>query len=198
MGVMRLERVCVFCGASPGRRPGYLEVAARLGRELAGRGIGLVYGAGGVGVMGAVSDAALEAGGRVTGVIPRALVEREAGRTDLDDLRVVASMHERKALMHELSDGFIALPGGLGTFEELFEILTWRQLGLHAKPVALLDVDGYFDPLVAMLDHATSEGFVVRGDRELVVRAKTIDDALAALERPRADGRPRLVGLDET
>jgi uncharacterized protein (TIGR00730 family) len=195
---MSLERVCVFCGANPGRRPAYLAVAAELGRALAGRGIGLVYGAGGVGVMGAVSDAALQAGGRVTGVIPRALVDREAGRTDLDDLRIVASMHERKALMHELSDGFIALPGGLGTFEELFEILTWRQLGLHAKPVAVLDVDGYFDPLVAMLDHATSEGFVARGDRELVVRARTIDDALVALERPAGDGRPRIVGLDET
>jgi uncharacterized protein (TIGR00730 family) len=193
-----LQRVCVFCGASPGGRPAYLEAATALGRELARRGIGLVYGAGGRGVMGALADGALAAGGHVTGVIPRALVDRELGRHDLGDLRVVGSMHERKALMHELSDGFVTLPGGLGTFEELFEIVTWGQLGLHAKPVVLLDVESYFSPLLAMLDHAVAEGFVRPSDRDPVRRAGSVMEALALLEHPPNAGRPRLVELDET
>jgi uncharacterized protein (TIGR00730 family) len=193
-----LQRVCVFCGASPGGRPAYLEAATALGRELAARGIGLVYGAGGHGVMGALADGALAAGGDVTGVIPRALVDRELGRRDLGDLRIVGSMHERKALMQELSDGFVALPGGLGTFEELFEIVTWGQLGLHAKPVVLLDVERYFAPLLAMLDHAVAEGFVRPSDREPVRRAGSVTEALALLEHPAKPARPRLVELDET
>jgi uncharacterized protein (TIGR00730 family) len=197
-GGVSLQRVCVFCGASPGGRPAYLEAATALGRELAARGIGLVYGAGGHGVMGALADGALAAGGDVTGVIPRTLVDRELGRRDLGDLRVVGSMHERKALMQELSDGFVALPGGLGTFEELFEIVTWGQLGLHAKPVVLLDVESYFAPLLAMLDHAVAEGFVRPSDREPVRRAGSVTEALALLEQPTRRARPRLVELDET
>ncbi|MEN4099329.1 MAG: TIGR00730 family Rossman fold protein, partial [Anaerolineaceae bacterium] len=155
-----MKRICVFCGSSPGARPEYLDAAAALGQALARRGLGLVYGGGRLGLMGAIARAALAAGGEVTGVIPRGLVEREVGFTELNDLRVVESMHERKALMIELSDGFIALPGGLGTIEEFFEALTWGQLGLHQKPCGLLNVSGYFDHLVAFLDNVRAEQFV--------------------------------------
>ncbi len=150
----------MFSGSSPGARPEYAEAAHRLGEEIVGRGMGLVYGGASVGLMGAVADAALAAGGEVIGVIPRSLVDREVAHLDLKDLRVTGSMHERKALMAELADGFVALPGGLGTLEELAEVLTWSQLGLHRKPCGLLDVAGFWAPLLAFLDHAVDEGFV--------------------------------------
>ena len=192
-----LSSVCVFCGSNGGGDPAYLEAARRAGRGLADRGLRLVYGGGKVGMMGAVADAALEAGGEVVGVIPRQIFDLEIGHEGVDDLRVVGSMHERKALMHELSDGFVTLPGGLGTFEELFEIITWGQLGLHAKPVVLLDVERYFAPLLAMLDHAVNEGFVRPSDREPVRRAGSVPEALELLEHPAKPRRPRLVELDE-
>lgn len=174
----RTGRVLVFCGAGAGNRPDHLKLAAELGQRCADQGIGVVYGAGGVGVMGALSDSVLAFGGDITGVIPESLMAREFGRHDLPDLRVVGTMHERKQLMHELTDAVIALPGGYGTFEELFEAITWSQLGLHRKPVILLDDTGYFDPLVALVDHAREEGFLTEGDRRIVVRATTVDEAL--------------------
>ena len=153
-------RVCVFCGSSPGERAVYSAAARELGAVLAARGIGLVYGGGHVGLMGEVAQAALEAGGEVIGVIPEALVEREVAMPEISRLHVVGTMHERKAMMGDLSDAFAALPGGLGTLEELFEVWTWAQLGLHAKPLGLLNVEGFYDPLLAHLDRALVDGFV--------------------------------------
>jgi uncharacterized protein (TIGR00730 family) len=184
-----LRRVCVFCGSSPGARATYAAGAARLGRLLAERGLTLVYGGGHVGLMGAVADAAMDAGGEVIGVIPEHLERREVAHTGVTDLRVVDSMHTRKALFEELSDGFIALPGGLGTYEELFEILTWGQLGLHAKPVGLLDVDGFYAPLRSFLDHAVEERFVHTEHRSMLL---VDDDADRLLDRMAA-WRPPVV-----
>ena len=178
-----MKRVCVFCGASPGRKPVHLEAARLAGRTLAGRGLALVYGGGSVGLMGAVADGALEAGGEVVGVIPRALQLRELAHRGLTSLHVVGSMHERKARMAELADAFVALPGGLGTLEELAEILTWAQLGLHAKPCGLLDVEGYYAPLIAFVDHAVAEGFVRAEHRRILHVAPTLDALLDAFER---------------
>jgi uncharacterized protein (TIGR00730 family) len=161
--------VCVFCGSSAGSRPAYAEAAWRVGTTLAHHGLGLVYGGGQVGLMGVLADAALAAGGRVIGVIPEPLATKELAHTGLTELRVVRTMHERKALMAELSAGFLALPGGVGTFEEFFEIVTWAVLGLHRKPVGLLNVEGYYDPLRALLDHAVAERFVRPEHRALVV-----------------------------
>jgi uncharacterized protein (TIGR00730 family) len=169
--VTELRAVCVFSGSSPGARTSYADVAAGLGRELAGRGIRLVYGGASVGLMGAVADAALEAGGEVYGVIPQHLVDREVAHGGLTELHVTGSMHERKALMADLSDGFVALPGGLGTLEELAETLTWSQLGLQSKPCGLLDVEGFYDPLLAFLDHTVAERFVSEQHRALVLSA---------------------------
>jgi len=165
----RMRRLCVYCGSSAGRDPAYVNAARDLGRELAARGIGLVYGGASVGVMGALADAVLQAGGQATGVIPRALAVKEVAHPGLNEQHVVESMHERKAMMVELADGFIALPGGWGTMEELFEVLTWAQLGFHRKPCGLLNVNGYFDALYAFLEHAIAEGFVRPGYRELLV-----------------------------
>jgi uncharacterized protein (TIGR00730 family) len=175
-----MHRLCVFCGSSVGTNPAYLEAARATGRSLARRGIGIVYGGGSVGLMGALADAALAEGGEVVGVIPRALQLRELAHGGLTALHVVRSMHERKAKMAELADGFVALPGGLGTLEELAEILTWAQLGLHARPCGLLDVAGYYGPLIAFLDKAVSEGFVRPDHRRLLVVA---DDPGALLDR---------------
>lgn len=161
-------RVCVFCGSSFGGRPEYSAAARALGRQLAERGMGLVYGGASVGLMGVVADAALAAGGEVIGVIPRSMVEREIAHAGLSELRVVTSMHERKATMAELADAFVALPGGIGTLEELFEVWTWAQLGLHRKPVALLDVAGFYEPLAAFLDRAVNERFVKLPTRSLL------------------------------
>lgn len=155
-----MQKICVFSGSSSGRISDYRDAAIQLGTLLAERNIGLVYGGAAVGLMGAVADATIAAGGSVTGVIPRALVEREVAHSGLSDLRIVGSMHERKALMAELSDAFIALPGGIGTFEEIFEVWTWTQLGTHAKPCAILNVHGFYDQLLGFLDHVVDEAFL--------------------------------------
>ena len=186
-----MRRVCVFCGASSGRLPAYTEAARALGSALARRGLGLVYGGGRVGLMGAVADAALAAGGEAVGVIPQELVDRELAHGDLTDLRVVGSLHERKALMAELADGFVALPGGFGTLDELLEQLTWSQLGLHAKPVGLLDVEGYWRPLIELARHATEEGFVRESDLASIAVAADVDGLLDRLVRMTREERPR-------
>ena len=170
-GGAAIRRICVFCGSRPGGRPEYAEQARLLGALLAGRGIGLVYGGGSVGLMGVVADAVLDAGGEVVGVIPEALASKELAHRELADLRVVGSMHDRKALMAELSDAVIALPGGFGTFEELLEIITWSQLGLHRKPVGILNVAGFYDGLLALVEHAIEEGFIPSEHRHLIVDA---------------------------
>jgi uncharacterized protein (TIGR00730 family) len=171
-----LRRVCVFCGSKHGVRPEYTEAARATGTALVAAGVDLVYGGGRVGLMGEVADAVLAAGGRVIGVIPEHMADREIAHEGVTDLRIVGSMHERKALMYELSDGFVALPGGLGTLEEIFEITTWSQLGLHTKPTGLLDVDGFYTPLVGFLDQLVSEGFVAERHRRLLqVAAKPAD-----------------------
>jgi uncharacterized protein (TIGR00730 family) len=180
-----MRAICVFCGSSCPPDPRYADAARGLGVLMASRGIDLVYGGGRVGLMGAVADAALAAGGRVFGVIPVGLFDREVAHRELTELHEVASMHERKQLMYDMSDGFIALPGGLGTLDELAEVTTWSQLGLHAKPVVLLDVDEFWDPLVALLDRMVSVGLLKPANRELIQRAHSADDALAAVSSAR-------------
>jgi uncharacterized protein (TIGR00730 family) len=177
--VVEIASVCVFCGASPGTDPRHVALARAVGTGLAERGIGLVYGGGRVGLMGAVADAALEAGGTVTGIIPRSLVERELAHPGLTTLLVVETLHERKAEMAARADGFIALPGGLGTLEELAEVASWGQLGLYAKPIGLLGDGGYWDALTAWLDHAVVEGFL-RPDHASFLTADADLDALLA------------------
>lgn len=167
---MPVDHICVFCGSSFGRGPTYKAAAEALGRLLAERGITLVYGGARVGLMGAVADAVLAAGGKAVGVIPKSMLDREIAHTGLTELHVVNSMHERKALMANLSQAFIALPGGFGTFEEFCEILTWGQLGLHQKPVALLNVDGYYDDLLALFDKAFAEQFIRTEHRRLIIQ----------------------------
>jgi uncharacterized protein (TIGR00730 family) len=186
----RVQNVCVFIGSNSGHDPAYADAARGLARLLAARGIGLVYGGARIGLMGVVATEMAAAGGEVVGVIPQDLVDREVANTELDDLRVVGSMHERKAMMASLADGFIALPGGLGTLEELFEILTWSQLGLHAKPCGALNVRGYYDGLAAFLDRSVSEGFVRPQHRELLLLD---EDAEALLDRL-ADWTPPELG----
>ena len=171
--------------------PAYAEAARAFGAALAGRGLGVVYGGGRVGLMGAVADAALAAGGDVVGVIPQALVERELAHGGLTELHVVGSLHERKALMAELADGFTALPGGFGTLDELLEQLTWSQLGLHAKPIGLLDVEGYWRPLIALARHATEEGFVRESDLGALAVSDDPEVLLDRLERLTCEQRPR-------
>ena len=187
------ERICVFCGSRAGVRDAYRASADALGRLLAERGIELVYGGGKVGLMGIVADACLAAGGRVTGIIPDALMKWEVGHPGLTRLEVVDSMHTRKARMAELSDGFIALPGGLGTFEELFEILTWAQLGFHRKPAALLDVGDYYRPLVTMLDAAVTEGFMKPANRGLLLHGREPGALLQAMADYRGSEASRVI-----
>jgi uncharacterized protein (TIGR00730 family) len=163
-----VKRICVFCGSSTGARPSYARTAVKLGKILAKRQIGLVYGGGNVGLMGLIADSVLEHGGDVIGVIPRFLVHKEVAHQHLKDLRIVESMHERKALMADLSDGFIALPGGYGTLEEFCEIVTWAQLQLHHKPCGLLNVEGFYDQLLQFLDHAVNEQFLKASNRKLI------------------------------
>lgn len=182
-----LDRVCVYCGSHAGRKPAYAEGARRLGELLGERGIGLVYGGGRVGLMGVLADAALAAGAEVIGVIPEALEVAEVGHQGLTELRVVASMHERKAQMVELSDAFVALPGGLGTLDELFEVWTWGQLGLHAKPCGLLDADRYFAPLLAFLDRMVEDEFVRPEHRRMLLcdtDPRSLLDRLATYSAP--------------
>lgn len=179
-------RLCIFSGSNAGNKPVYVEAAAQLGRTLAKQGIGVVYGGSSVGLMGAMADAALAEGGEVIGVIPQALVEKEMAHSGLADLRVVESMHQRKALMAELSDGFIALPGGIGTLEELFEVWTWAQLGYHQKPCSLLNIAGFYDGLSAFLDHVAAEAFMKQIHRGMLIMEQDIDKLLAAIQAYRA------------
>jgi uncharacterized protein (TIGR00730 family) len=181
--VAGLRTVCVYCGSNPGADPAYRVAAEAMARLLAHRGIGIVYGGGAVGLMGALADTALRAGGRVTGVIPEALVDKEIGHRGLTELRVVGSMHERKMLMADMADAFIALPGGIGTLEEIIEVLTWTQLGLHRKPCALLDVAGFYASLRAFLDHAVAEGFLSDGHRGMLLVDDDSEALLGRLER---------------
>ncbi|MEJ5369775.1 MAG: TIGR00730 family Rossman fold protein [Bryobacteraceae bacterium] len=174
-----MQSVCVFCGSSSRAREIYFEAARRTGGEIARRGLRLVYGGARVGLMGALADAALASGGEVVGVIPQSLVDKEVAHTGLTRLHVVESMHDRKALMNELSGAFLALPGGLGTLDELFETLTWAQLGFHHKPVALLNVEGYFDPLLSFCDRAAAEGFLHPAHRQMILCG---DDPAALLD----------------
>ena len=183
-------RICVYAGSNPGTNPAYAEAATELARLLASRDIGVVYGGGKVGLMGILADTALAAGGEVIGVIPQDLMDREIGHQGLTDLHVVGSMHERKALMAELSDAFVALPGGAGTLEELIEVYTWSQLGLHDKPMGVLNVNGYYDGLAALLDHAVREGFL-RAEHRAAMHAEPTAEAL--LERF-AGWRPTTLG----
>ena len=178
-----IDAFCVFAGSSAGARPEYRAAAAELGAALARRRIDVVFGGGQVGLMGVLADAVLENDGHITGVIPEALVSRDIAHAGLPDLRIVRSMHERKALMAELSDAFVALPGGWGTLEEFFEVLTWAQLGLHRKPCVLLNVAGYFDGLLSFLDHAIDERFVRAENGSLVLVASSVEALLGQLER---------------
>jgi uncharacterized protein (TIGR00730 family) len=196
--VPALSSVCVFCGSNGGADPAYLAAAEAVGAGLAQRGIRIVYGGGRVGLMGALADSARAAGGEVVGVMPQALVDREIGHTGIDDLRVVDTMHERKALMVELSDAFVALPGGIGTLEELFEVYTWAQLGIHAKPLALLDVAGYYEPLAAFLDHAVAQRFLRAETRGMLAVADSIEGVLETFERWRPPAMHKWIDLDET
>jgi uncharacterized protein (TIGR00730 family) len=172
-----MRSLCVFCGSSPGVDPRYLVAARELGHALAASGVRLVYGGASVGLMGAIADAVLQAGGDVVGVIPEALEQKEVAHRGLPDLRIVRSMHERKALMAELSDGFVALPGGVGTLEELFEVWTWGQLGYHAKPCALYNVGGFYTGLIAFLDHSAAAGFMRPETRQMLI----VEDSQARL-----------------
>jgi uncharacterized protein (TIGR00730 family) len=188
--VSEIRRLAIFCGSNPGARPDYVEAAHAFGRLLAQRGIGIVYGGSNVGLMAALADAMMDEFGEIIGVIPRMLVEREVANTALSDLRIVESMHERKAMMAELADGFVALPGGIGTLEEFFETWTWGQLGMHTKPCGLLNVAGYFDPLLKFLDHAVAEKFVRDVHRAMVV---VESDPAALLARFESYDPPRVV-----
>lgn len=181
-----MKRVCVFCGSSPGSEPAYAQAARKLGSILVRNGIGLVYGGASVGLMAEIANAVMEAQGEVIGVIPRSLVEKEVAHGGLSDLRVVDSMHQRKALMAELSDGFIAMPGGLGTLEEFFEVLTWAQLGMHTKPCGLLNVCGFYDRLLSFLDHAAEQRFIKPFHRASVLVADSPEHLLAQFEMYRA------------
>ena len=181
-----MKRICVYCGSSSGANPVHREAAENLGALLAARGIGLVYGGGNVGLMGIVADAALQAGGEVIGVIPTALMDKELGHAGVTKLHVTASMHERKQLMADLSDGFISLPGGIGTLEELFETFTWLQLGFHGKPVGLLNVAGFYDHLLAFLRHAADERFLGPAHLESLLVETDAAPLLARMARFRA------------
>ncbi|MDR4509948.1 MAG: TIGR00730 family Rossman fold protein [Candidatus Brocadiaceae bacterium] len=180
-GKNNIKRICVFCGSSAGARPAYTEAAQKLGRIIVSRGMGLVYGGGGIGLMGVLADTVLQEKGKVIGVFPRALSAKEVAHRGLTELRLVRSMHERKAMMVELSDAFIAMPGGFGTFDEFFEIVTWAQLGIHAKPIGLLNVDGYFELLMAFINHALHEQFIKTKHRQLVFQSNDPEELLRML-----------------
>jgi len=193
-----MKRLCVFCGSSPGHNPVYAALATQLGQALAQRGIGLVYGGGRVGLMGVLADATLAAGGKVIGVIPKALMDRELGHGGATELRVVDSMHERKALMAELADGFVALPGGIGTLEEIFEVWTWAQLGIHRKPCGLLDVNDFFAPLVGFLDQVVANGFLSPQARAMLTVAQSTDELFAQLAAYKAPAVQKWVTSAQT
>ena len=193
-----MKRLCVFCGSSTGSNPAYAEAAVTLGTLLAKRGIGLVYGGGNVGLMGVIADAALAAGGEVIGVIPKSLADREVAHHGVTDLRIVDSMHTRKAMMADLSDAFLAMPGGVGTFEEFFEAITWTQLGLHRKACGLLNVAGFYTPLAVFIDQAVSEGFIKPVHRAAIVvddNSERLLNSLSTIDLPDA---PKWINRDET
>jgi len=193
-----LHRVCIFCGSSTGVRPEYRAAAETLAAHLAKRRVDIVFGGGCVGLMGVVADTALAHGGHVIGVIPSALVAREIAHRGLPDLRIVSSMHERKALMASLSDAFIALPGGFGTFEEFCEVVTWTQLGIHRKPCGLLNVAGYYDPLVGLIDRAVADGFVRPANRGIVVTESDPEALIDRLSVPPAGAGSATIQPEET
>jgi uncharacterized protein (TIGR00730 family) len=193
-----MRRVCVFCGSSPGVNVAYAEAAQAMGRELAGRRIGLVYGGGNVGLMGVIADAVLDRGGEVIGVIPQALANREIAHAGVTTLHVVDSMHTRKAMMAELSDAFVAMPGGVGTFEEFFEAVTWTQLGLQRKPCGLLNVNGFYSPLAAFIDQAVTEGFIKPVHRAAIVVDSDPARLLDTLATIRLPDVPKWIDRDET
>jgi len=193
-----MRRVCIFCGSSKGARDVYVAAARAMGVALTRRHIGLVFGGGRVGLMGVVADTVLAAGGEVIGVIPEALVAKELAHNGVGDLRVVSSMHERKALMAELADAFVALPGGYGTFEEFCEVVTWAQLGLHRKPCGLLNVEGFYDPLLAFFDHAVAEHFVRPAHRALVLEEGDPERLLDRLADFQAPPMEKWIERDET
>jgi len=193
-----MKRVCVYCGSSTGNKKIYREMAEAMGALLARRRIGLVYGGGNVGLMGVVANAALAGGGEVIGVIPRSLADREIAHAGVTDLRVVDSMHTRKALMADLSDAFIAMPGGVGTFEEFFEAVTWTQLGVHRKPCGLLNVGGFYSPLAAFIDQAVTEGFIKPIHRAMIVVDDDPERLLNSLATVRLPDVPKWIRKDET
>ena len=196
---MQLRRVCVFCGSSTGDSPEFRAVAEQLARAMTARGVGLVFGGGCVGLMGVVADAVIAGGGHAIGVIPHAMVAREIAHRGLPDLRVVASMHERKAMMAELSDAFVALPGGFGTLEEFCEVVTWTQLGLHRKRCGLLNVGGFYDPLLAQFERASQHGFISPQNRRIVIADRDPARLLDRLAEPPIPGEPVwLVSAEET
>lgn len=194
---MKIKNICVYCGSSPGKNPAYSKAAKNLGKALCERGIGLVYGGAAIGVMGAVANAVLEAGGQAIGVIPKSLAVKEVAHERLSELHVVASMHDRKAMMAELSDGFIALPGGWGTLEEIFEILTWAQLGFHENPCGLLNVDGYYDNLIGFLENSFQQQFVNELCRPMLMTANDPAVLLDQFAGYRAPKVRKWVGEDE-
>ena len=194
---MTIRRICVYCGSSPGRDPAYSQAAAKLAKAMCERNIGLVYGGAAVGVMGALANAVLGAGGEAIGVIPRSLAIKEVAHDNLTQMHVVASMHERKAMMAELADGFIALPGGWGTLEEIFEILTWAQLGFHEKPCGLLNVEGYYDGLIGFLENAIEQQFVREMCRPMLMTASEPADLLDRFANYRAPKVRKWVAEDE-
>ena len=191
-------RICVFCGSSHGYHSRYADAARNLGQQLAARGIGLVYGGGNVGLMGELADAVLAGGGEVIGVIPQSLFVKELGHTGISDLRIVHTMHERKSLMATLADGFIALPGGFGTLDELCEIITWAQLGIHHKPCAVLNVDGYFDGFLQFLDSAVAQGFLRGEHRALLMVSPHLNDLLEQMADYRSPIHEQWLTEDET
>jgi uncharacterized protein (TIGR00730 family) len=193
-----VQRVCVYAGSSTGARPEYADAAAGLARAIVGRGLGVVFGGADVGLMKVVADTAMSAGGEVTGVMPDALVAREIGHRGLSELRVVGSMHERKALMEQLSDAFVALPGGFGTIEEIIEIATWSQLGLHTKPLGLLDVEGYYESFVRFFDHAVESGFVRPQHRAVLLVHDDPEALLDAFAAWRPVSVPKWIDRDQT
>jgi len=194
---MKIKKICVYCGSSPGKNPAYSHAAVNLAEALCGRGIGLVYGGAAVGVMGTIADAVLKAGGEAIGVIPSSLAVKEVAHDNLSELHVVASMHERKAMMAELADGFIALPGGWGTLEEIFEILTWAQLGFHDKPCGLLNIEGYYDGLIGFLENSFEQQFVNELFRPMLMKAKEPEVLLDQFAAYRAPKVRKWMGEDE-
>jgi len=193
-----MRSICVFCGASVGHDPAFSQAAQALGRFLAARDLTLVYGGGNIGLMGVIADAVLQSGGRVLGVIPKMLVDKELAHHGVTELRIVGSMHERKALMAELADGFIALPGGFGTVEEFSEVLTWGQLGLHAKPLGILNVSGYYDHFLRFLDHAVATRLLRPEHRQLVLEAASVEELWRRMQEWHAMPTPKWIQPDET